>query len=387
MVRFIRSIPIALILLMLGLGSPALAVEPDNGAVEGVVVNETQSGAVVPDEVVTLKIFLNDSEMDSRTAKTDKDGRFLFEGLKTGAGYGYDANVKFQEADYVSERVSLTPSASRKTVKVTVWDSTASADALSVESTHTIVYVEQGSLLVKSYAVLNNASNLTYIGSKQIAPDKKETLKFTVPPGASELQYALSLMECCVIPAPGSFSDTMPFLPGTKETLYTYRIPLKGDAYSFIQKFDYPTSTYDLLVQGKGIDIVGGNMSQLGPVTLEGEQFNRFAVDKAAPGDEVRVELAGLPKAAGDRLVQWLLMGLVAAAAGGGFFYIAKRRRPVPAPVAARARTPRDRARLVAEIARLDDLHEAGRIDRVSYRRQRTELKSELLKLLRGKPR
>ncbi|MBI4304000.1 MAG: hypothetical protein HY665_06670 [Chloroflexi bacterium] len=381
-----RIIISALLVLLFALPVPVMAAAAETGVIEGEVVNETNGGAGVPNQEFTLKTYINDSETSSKTVKTDARGQFVVEGLTTKSGYSYDVLVNYQGADYNSEKVSFGSSDTRKSVKVIVYDSTTEDKAIKVESAHTIIYAEQGNLLVKSYSLFGNDANLTYIGSKQLAPDKKETLKFFLPAGATEMEYGLDLMECCIIIGGEVLSDTMAVLPGSKEIAYTYKLPYKADAYTFTQKFDYSTGRFDLLVQqGDGISVSASNLVQEQPVSIEGKNFNRYSLQDISAGDVLDVQLSGLPKGSGSSVVRVLTFGLVALALAGGVGYVVtKRKTPQPVPVRAENTSAGDKRRLLAELARLDDDFDAGRIGEDAYNRQRMAKKAQLLRLMRS---
>lgn len=380
----------ALLLVVLGygvLGLPVLAADP-GGTIEGTIINET-TGAPAANQPVTIKKYMNDSELESKSTNTDADGKFSLGSLSAQSDYSYEATINYQGADYVSDRVDFKDGNTTKTVKITVWDSTADESVLKVQSGHTIVYAESGNLLVKQYAVVQNDSNLTYIGSKQLAPDKKETLRLSVPPGATKLEYGSSLMSCCVIPGEGVISDTMPVNPGTREITYQYQIPYKSSTYSFASSFDYPTKNFDLLVQGEGIDVVGTNLPQSYPVTYNEQTFNLFSVPEAAAGDKLNLELSGLPADTSQRYTKLILMSLVAIAVIGLIGYFIRRRQPQPVPAVSGQSTNEGslQKQLVAQIALLDDRYEAGAVPEDDYNQQRAAKKAELMRLMRSQQR
>ncbi len=365
---------------------PASAAPAGNSKVEGSITNATQQSPVA-DHALTLRIYLNGSETESKTGRTDTQGKFAFDGLSTQPEYTYDVLIIYQEAEYASSQVSLNTEGTTKVVDITVYDSTSDVALLKAGTAHTIVYAEQGGLLIKSYTLIDNSTNLTYIGSKQLAPDKKETLKFAIPAGATDLQYGLDLMSCCVVPGPGSVSDTMPVLPGTRELAYSYRIPYKGDTYTLVQEFGYPTGRYDLLIEGDSIGINSDRLVQEAPVSIEGKQFSRVSTEGIAAGDKLQVELTGLPKNTQQSALRWIGIGLVVIAFAGAVFYFMKRKSFEPVPVKAGGALSQERQKLLAEIARLDDNFEAGKITEEAYRRQRAEKKERLLRLMRTQQR
>ena len=178
----IKRIILLVVILTLSLTAPALAAEPDSGIIEGQVVNGTEGGSSVADQNITLNIYLNDAEVDSTTAKTDAQSRFVFEGLSTELGYSYQVTLNFQQADYTGDWISFDDGETNEFTEVTVYDSTTSDEAIRVAMAHTIIYVEQGSLEVVEYYLFVNETDRTYIGSTMATADgTKETRRFSLP--------------------------------------------------------------------------------------------------------------------------------------------------------------------------------------------------------------
>ena len=103
----IKRITLLLIVFMLSLSTPALADEPGSGIIEGVVVNKTVDGGSVTNQDVTLKTFVDDTELNSNSTKTDAEGRFAFNGLSTEPDYSYYAVLTFHEVEYYGDWLSF----------------------------------------------------------------------------------------------------------------------------------------------------------------------------------------------------------------------------------------------------------------------------------------
>ena len=380
----LRAILLTLLLASaLALPVSVMAAETGAGRIEGLVFNSTQNSNVA-DQEVTLTTYLNSNELESKTARTDAKGVFVFQGLSVKTGYNYDVKTNYQLADYTSDKVDFGDGSTTKAIQITVYDSTTSTESLTVDTAHTIISADKNGLLINSYEMVANAANLTYIGIKELAPDKRETLKFVVPPGSKELQYGLTLMGCCVIPGDGNISDTMPVLPGTREVVYSYTVPYKSNTYELTQTFDLPTKQYDLLIEGDTIKVANAKLMQVDPVAIEGKQYSRYSALDMAAGEVLRVELSGLPQNSRQSIFKWIGLGLVALAFTGGFFVLVRRRKVQPVPVAVKGNDgiAQQKQQLLLEIARLDDSFEAGLIVETVYQPRRADKKRQLLKLM-----
>lgn len=374
------KIILLLLVAVMALPTGVLAAEPDNGRIEVQVVNGTKDGAAVAGQEISYKLFDNGADRGGKKVRTDDKGKFVVDGLSTKSSY--QVTVTFQEADYESEKVSFDKGATSNSVKVTVYDATGDESSISVDIEHMIVYPEENGLLVKVYSMFNNEANRTYVGSKVLAPDKKETLRFFLPEGASEMEYALDLMGCCVIPDEGKLSDTMAVLPGAKEILYSYTVPYSSSKYTLTEKFNYPTANFELLIAGDSINVAGGNLAPGAPVTIEGKKYSRFSLKDLAAGETLKLELSGLPEVSRRQTFRWLLWGLAAVVLVGGTGYLMKRRTPSPRPVKVEGNLEQTKRRLISEIARLDDSFDGGKIAEDAYQKQRTARKAQLLRVM-----
>ncbi len=374
--------PIALLgmIFILSLSAPALAAEPGGGMIEGLVVNGTESGSSIANQDIALKTYLNDAEVGSSTAKTDAEGRFVFNGLSTESGYSYEVVLTFQEAEYNSEWLNFAEEETTKSVEVTVYDSTTSDGAIKVAMSHTIIYVGQDSLQVKEYFLFVNEADRTYVGSKEVAGEKRETLRFSLPKEATELQYTLGLMECCIIGSEGGFVDTMSVLPGGREVAYSYKVNHSSGTYTFSRNLNYSMTRYDFLFQSGSVEVTGDRLAAQEPMDIEGTQFNHLSGRDLAPGDILVVQLSGLPETNNQKAIIWAAVALVVLVVGSSFVYLLRKRRLRPV---SREYSPNQmRQRLLVELAELDDNFEGGKIPEEVYRRLRAARKAQLVELM-----
>lgn len=366
----------------LGFSAPALAAEPGNGTLDGYVVNRTEDGGSVADQGVTLKIYLNDNEVDSATTTTDNNGYFIFEGLATDSTYSYQVQILYQEADYVTDRLGFTNGQTSLTTELTVYDATDSDEDIRVMTAHTIIKVEEDVLRVTEYYYFENGADRTYVGSEIATPDgKKATLSFSLPQQATGLETGGGLMSCCIYGNDTGFIDTMPFLPGPKEMVYTYLVDYDAGSYTFNQMMYYPVEDYNLLVQGEDVTLSGERLRVEPPMTIENSLYQRLSGANLAADDSVMVKISGLPES-GTPALLWIIV-TAAVLAGATFFGLnmrGKKARPVPAG----GDPARKERELLVELARLDDSFADGKIGETEYRRRRASTKEKLTRLMQG---
>ncbi|MBI2847718.1 MAG: hypothetical protein HYX83_00930 [Chloroflexi bacterium] len=382
-----RILGFLLIFAVLSLPASALAAEPAGGTISAQLVNGTaNSSSGMADVEVKLITYQGDKETGSTTAKTQSDGQAVFNNLSTDSGYNYQLTFIYQEVEYSTDYVSFGDGETAKSVEVKVYDTTDSADTISIPAAHTVVYVGQGSLEVSQYDIFANDSDRAYAGFGEItATGKRKTLNFNFPDKATGFQPSYGLMECCVLPGEDGFIDTMPVLPEGREIVYGYTVKYSGDSYVFSQKLDYPVAQYNLLVQGDGVNIASDQMVDQGMVNMEGQQFRYYTGENLAADTTITATLSGLPKASNQKaVIIWIAVAMVLLTVGAGVVYRTRRGKPQVQPVRADVQGDQREHRLLLELARLDDEFAAGRIQEQAYRSQRAAKKAQLVKLLSG---
>lgn len=374
-------IMLAVVVVLLAVSVAAGAQAP-TGTIAGTVENLTGGRRPVAGQEVKLTAYVNNAEADWNTVTTDTRGRFSFAVLAA-SNRTYVVNVKYKGGDYDSASITVKPGESRKQVNMRVYEPTTDPSILRVNVHHMIVEVGQGMVQVAELMVFTNPTDRTYVGREERADGKRETLRFTLPKGAANVQYMEGLMDCCVFAAPGGLVDTMDVKPGMREIAYSYNIPYARREVAIGRPLDYPTDR---------VEVFGSAASQLRvtplepmpPVQTDQGAYARYSSASLNPSTEVTISLSGLPPAASNtrRLALAAFAGIVAAALA----YPLLRRRPVPSGAGRRqpqrGRTPETREQLVATIAALDDRFEAGEIAQADYHGQRERYKARLRRLM-----
>lgn len=367
--------------------SPVLAQEGVKGTIKGQLVNKTKGGGTVAGQEVSLKTLRSNNEVSSSPTKTDTKGGFVFSDLNTESIYSYKITIKYQEADYESDVVKFAAGETSKSLELTVFDSTTSPADITVSQAHTVVLAGKGELEVVEYFVFSNRGDKTYVGFKDLGDGRKETLKFSLPRGATELQYGQGLMECCVVPVDGGFVDTMAFIAGnTSEVVYSYKIKKPSDNYLLSQTLFSPVANYDLLVQDvDGSRVSSAQLTAQEPVQMGETRFTRLSARDLAAGTAISASLSGLGKSGSSVTTQQaaIVVVLLISAFGIGFLLLRRRRTPALANAPAGGGGRGEKESLLMEMAQLDDNFEAGKIPQERYRRLRAQKKARLAELLR----
>jgi hypothetical protein len=367
-----------IIVLLLLLGWPVMA-DGSQGKIQGSVVNGTRGSSSVTSQEITLKILTGDNQTDSITTVSDTSGRFEFSGLVTDPSYQYRVALTYQGVAYSSSVLSFSSDPVIET-EIPVYDTTADPSVVSVMASHMVIYPQPEYLWIAEYQVFANDSDRTFVGSKQILDGKKETLRISLPEGAAHFQPEFGLVAGNFIQDSSGVSDTTPLPPGTREVGYFYIIAGNADGYALQPRFNYPTGSFNLLVQGKSLSVSGEGLDSQPPIDIEGEAYQYYASQRLEAGKTLSFSLSPQSVSNSDQAVTWLVALLLAASVGIGGYLLLRKRLFHAAGPADYGEAIEER---LAELARLDDDFEDGKISKEDYLRLRTENKRQLAGMLK----
>lgn len=364
------------------LGFAPATAQTDMGTVLGQVFNATEGGGNVSQLVVTLNTYQGTIDLGTTTVTTDDQGVFEFTGLVTEADYTYELSLVYQEAEYNYEWFVFEEGETVETVDLVVYDSTSDDQSISISRSHMIIKVQPGSLMVTEYYLFVNDGDKTYAGSGEVSAETKETLQFSLPKQATDLELGGGLMECCVVGTENGFADTMVFWPGTREIVFSYRLNYTSESYNLPLTLLYPVDSFDLMVEGEHVEV---SCDQLTPSELsgiEGEQITYYTGNDLERNTTLDIRLSGLtPPGNGGPPWSIIIPSVLALGLGVGFV-VWMRNRSRYAALPEGDVDSSERETLLREIAQLDDAFESGDISEEDYLKQRRERKTRLVELM-----
>lgn len=420
---------VALAALMLAImGGNALAADAATGTINGNLTNKTASGKSVADQEVTLGTYKGSQDMGKKTTKTDKDGKFTFDGLDTGADFTYQVSVTFQTAPYYSDPISFsasqagqapsaTPTAptNSKSVTIPVYDSTSDDSVMKSVAHHYLLEGDKDGIQVTEIIIINNTSDKSYVG-KESHSGTNSTLKFTLPEGSTDFEPVDGLYPSRVLQVPGGFVDTMPVYPGMSQRVWRFAIPPTGDSASFSTKLDMPADKVSVLVPDEGATVTVTNLTGPASQDIQGAKYLLFSGQNVAANTEFQFKMdklsnikpqapassqpaaATTPAAGSSALPTAAIAAIVLVVVlviGGAVFAVIRRRGSAHAGSAPQFEEldnieidpegdlEAQRQELVSAIARLDDLFEQDKISSEEYGRIRTEKKRLLIEIVK----
>jgi hypothetical protein len=357
------------------------------GEIQCQLINGTEDGNTELGNYTLTLVTYNGTALESMNSTvTEADGTFLFTELETAPGFSYGVMVDYQEVTYYSSLINFGGNSTQEPANITVFDSTDSDEMIEVTISHTLVELSGDSLEMREMYNFTNTANTTYIGSEEVGDGRMKTLSFSLPEGATVVQYSREYATINdIVATDEGFADTTPVAPGPTTATVTYTVPYSSDTYAFSKTMYYHTERYDLLVD-LGVEASCDQLDEQ-PETFDSGsgQYAQFTGEHLDAGDSIAADLTSTGDGGSDFPVLWIVVGVLGAALLGLLAYVMLRGRDEsPAPVAVRYESDVDvaRERLLREIADLDDDYEEGNISEAEYQTLRATKKEELLRII-----
>jgi 5-hydroxyisourate hydrolase-like protein (transthyretin family) len=359
------------------------------GEISGRLINGTTGKHVSGVEVILQK-YQGEQEQGKEKAVSDPNGRFQFSTLDRHKGHSYMLQSVYKGVEYYSPVVMFDDQKQNISLDMTVYETTASDEKISVIMHHVLTEQRDGALWVREMMVIENKDNRVFVGSREVGPDKKETLKVSLPPKAQDLQLLRGLMSCCVVEIADGFIDTMDIKPGKKEYLFAYKIDYGSSKVDLRKRVNLRTASLNFFIPDKGIRANGENVEYAGLIGEPGNQFLHYAAKELARGSQVVVSLKGLPW--GKRFFKKIVPILGVALLGVGLAYPLIRRRKESnggeagtSDQSSGELTPQEeRQNILLAIAKLDDQFDSGKISQEEHDEKRRALKEKAIRITEG---
>jgi hypothetical protein len=299
-----RFIIILSIILSIELPVMALAQEPAGGVINGQVVNGTEGGGSVAGVEVTLLTYIDGVLAETRTIRTDEEGKFQF--ANVALGHTYLVSARYMGVDYYYP-ATFSPEETEKFVEVGVCDVTASDEAIRIGLAYAVIDIAEESLQVTEVFWLVNEGDMTYAGEDGV-------LVFTLPEGAHDFTAPQELMPDYQFLGNNRVGYIVPFPPGERQLIYSYMLakPDSGELTISLE-IDYPADIFELMVAGEDIEVAVTQLAPAEPVVTDsGERFIHFRGENLARGSVLDLLISDVSKGHGmSTIILWVVMAVV----------------------------------------------------------------------------
>ncbi len=239
--------------------------------------------------------------------------------------------------------------------------------------------------------IMSNPTQQTLVAN----PDTGETIHFSLPEGATNLEFQDGTLGGRYLETADGFADTISVSPGagSYQVLFAYEMPYDRKL-DLVQKITIPTSALVILVPQGSINVKGDGLVDAGTRDVQGTQYQMYNGNALQAGDTLSLSISGKP-ATGASVTAGsqssLLIGLGALGIvmiGAGVFLYSRNRKSngveddLDTDDAASEPLSENSETLMEAILALDDLYKAGQLPEEAYRSRRSELKNRLREVL-----
>ncbi len=384
-----RTIVAASRLLFLLVSTLALSGSPGHtqnitGRITGRVADRTMGERVVSGQLVFLDMSTAEGEMTSTrdSTHTNAQGVFAFDTLAISDSSAYVLFTDYHLARYVAGPIILGSDSTAWQVDLVVYDSTSRSHDILVDRHHIIMQPVSDSLLVQEFLRLVNVGTRTFVGTLSGASEKRETIRVSLPPGASELELLAGFEQASISTDRSLISDSEPFPPGPRQILYSYILPLRENTAWYRSTLFYQHQSIDVFAPRQGSVLSASDLIYAGEFGDEQARYGRYSAQNMAAGHELAFSIVVKPSR--NRLMMWvpllalaIVLFLVMRSA------LRRRSRPVlPSAGRGQANPEQEKKALIQAIATLDERFERGELKQHVYAQRRAELKRKLASLM-----
>ena len=379
-------------------GGPQPAVAQQTITLKGQVVNRTDGATLEPGLQVTLHSFNQRSGVFlTQDAHIGDSGSFAFRNVELLPEGGYAVTMDYAGTQY---RTLVRPGDLGDPLKLVVYETTQDISVIQVvRQTLILTGIDPREQMITAIMMvsLSNVSDRTLLPDLiNVGPGRFSFLRFSLPPQAEKLDVQSDLMGGEIIPMGSGFAMTAPITPGKHNFSFSFRFPYQGNALSYRQSLLQGADEFRVLIPQRLAEIGVATLEPVPASTAIGAPFLVWKSSDLAPGQGVQVALTHLPRS--NPLARWgraatqtafwqvaLPLALGAALAGlliyGG---ILGKPQAFAADGSAFGRSPSeppppDRAKLIEDIAALDNGFQKGEIDSVAFTIRRANLKAMVL--------
>lgn len=362
--------------------------EPNLGAVSGLVVNGTGSQVPVGAEVM-LHVFDQMQLVYTATTQVGDDGMYAFSGVNVEPGLSFLSTIDHGGVVYGSELVKADPQNVQIDLPIQLFDTTSDTSSLSIDRLHYFFeFLDEKTVRVVELYVISNLTDRTVAAPKAGGP----VVSFSLPPGASNLEFQDGELGKRYQKTEDGFADTMPVRPGSGiyQVLYSYEMPYDRKL-ELKRRMPLNTNAIVILVPEDSVKVKSDQIQDTGVRDVQGVQYHMYSGGGLARNAELSLTVSGglRPGAAlsvgsnTDLIVGTGALGIVMILLGVWMYRRNKQDNSGAATQAPSSTVAMEKPEVVMDaILALDDLYQAGQLPEEAYLQRRGELKSRLKELL-----
>jgi 5-hydroxyisourate hydrolase-like protein (transthyretin family) len=283
------------LLLLFGHAAPVHAATAD-GQISGQVIDGSNKNAPVPNLNVTLQMAQNSTTSDVTSVKTDAHGNFTFKKVSTDQTISYVVYARYQEAQYVSDSLSLNNKPSQST-KLQVYEEMHSTKNIAILQANVLVRntdPAKGLITISQVYSFDNLNPKTYVGSLNASSGMPNALLFSLPDGVRNITLGAGFSGYQVLQVDKGFATNAALLPGTNDFSFSYEVPYTTSNYTLSYKTIYPTVSLSFLID-PDLHASSKELSSAGIVNTDNQVYHNYTAATLPASSAISITLQGLP--------------------------------------------------------------------------------------------
>ena len=345
--------------------------------IQGQIINGTAGQPTPGNLPITFYIFPGGTGTTqiTQTYRTDAQGRFTFTTTQVGANDALAVTTEYKQLNFFSD---LHQPALTVTVPITVYENTADASNVRIETMHIVAITNTNGLDVSEIYVLSNT------GDRMVAGFGQPIFHLALPAGASQFSLDPNSEPGAAEPSGDGvdFYAAVPVGTGTAQLVFQYTLP--GSEVKLDRPIMQPVNSVNMLVGGDAskIAVTSDVLTSVGTQAIQGQSYQQYRGANLMPGQTLSVKIsASAPIAGGGSSsnLPVIILGVLLIVGGVVGVFMWQRGRSQPAIV---GNVDEQRDALIDQVAALDDDFAAGKIDEINYKAKRSRLKEKLLRLM-----
>lgn len=359
--------------------------------ISGRVVNGTAGAGAMEGMEVTLHVFRGGELLDTRTIAPDPDGQFAFQDVPHQGSLFYVLTTTYLDIPY---SVDLRPDSDLEDVRLTVYESAGSLEAVSLVSDSLFILAADRALrILSALEVIQVVNQGDRVFVANLANGEAMAfLRFPLPPGAINLEVETELPQGEVLQVDRGFALTTPVPPGEHGIALTYTVPYSGRELDLSRSFVLGAGMFRLLVPEEVGSVITESLEDLDTVAIGDTVYRVFGAGEIGRGERVEIILGDLAQPSlWQRFLGRLSLGSWVTAAIPVTFTLVVTLLLVTALLrgtrAVRTEEgetlesiPEDRPAMIRAMAALDDRFQRGEMEEAEYQQRRYKLKARLLR-------
>ncbi|HSF82093.1 MAG TPA: c-type cytochrome [Anaerolineales bacterium] len=364
----------------------------ETGIVAGNVINA--SGGAVPDDLVlTLYAFDSMQVVFTQTMTIQPDEKFAFEPVEMPAERAFLVTTEYNGNTFSSDIGVVRADEKRLDMPVLIYDTTTDASILRVDRLHLFFeFIDPKRLRVIELYIMSNPSDKALVAASEGQP----VVNFTLPEGATNLEFQEGSLGDRYIQTPDGFADTVTVRPGngSYEVVYAYEMPYNRKL-DLSKPVNLPVDAVVILIPEDGIKVKGEMLVDEGTRDMQGTIFHLYNGGSLQAGDQLSLTISGRPSSGSPSILSGSSTSLVVGVGGFGLALILagvwlyrKAGKADTGGESDELDLPAsdlefDSAETVMDaIIALDDLYQSGELPEEAYQQRRAELKARLQALV-----